>query len=91
MNSAANSAPESEPAARDPGRRLRRAYFFARLAGYLCGIAGALLMFWGRRRAGGGAAAVAGIGAALLIVMFLLFAVSYALALSGALRRRLPR
>ncbi len=77
--------------AASPDRRARRRqiYLYVRLAGYLCGVAGALLIFWSRRAAGRAAANAGGVGAVLLIVMFLLFAVSYALALSGALGRRL--
>lgn len=78
----AETAPDSSAA-------VRRWYGRVRLAGYTCGLFGAALYAIGRR--GAGSSALLSFGLGLLIVMFLFFVVSYVLALSLSLRRRLPR
>lgn len=74
----------------DRSAALRRWYNRVRFAGYASGLAGAVLYALGRRSAERAPRSLS-FGAALLVLMFLLFAASYILALSVSQRRRIGR
>ena len=78
--------PSSDTPSECSGRWLDRLHGGVRLAGYLCGIGGGLLVIAGRRGHLAGQGLVAGY--ALLVLMFACFLTSYVLWLMGFWGRR---
>ncbi len=58
---------------------MRKAYNLVRGVGYVCGITAVLMIMWGGRGDPGSGPGMAQIGYLLLVVMFVLFSVSYVL------------
>lgn len=58
---------------------MRRAYYLIRGISYVCGVSALLLIMWGGRGESGYARELAQVGYLLLLVMFVLFCVSYVL------------
>lgn len=65
---------------------MRKAYYIIRGISYTCGVAAVLLILWGGQGQSGYGSEIVQVGYLLLLLMFLLFCVSYVL--YAFLRRR---